>query len=224
MHRLNPETKCLTSTVRVCAQRRQGAVYEGRHVIYGVCEEDGGDGGETPEPGEPPGPPGGQCCGLPVLAAAGCCPEPEPETCTFEVRLAESDVVRQDAFDGKAELQVTGYANGETATHPSGSSWFIHHRKWGWLPINKLITRVEVEKGTERIVDVMAEGIEADIAGGGSPEHGASVAGRLVLACDRSVEPATVRIDFHRLKTGAGDIIPSTLEVDVRFRAYQVTP
>lgn len=168
-----------------------------------------------------PGNPGvGACCNCAQPVRTCCCPAPppRPEKCGFSIYMSRARVVQgQGLFDGKLELQLTGYANGATVTHPSASTWTQIHKRWDWVSVNRLITTMVVEKGSPKLVAVMADAVEFEAAIGGLPEIGSSSFNQLNLSCGQT-STATVSIELKKIGIVA---LSQKGTVEVEFRAYE---
>jgi hypothetical protein len=147
------------------------------------------------------------------------------ETCTFDIYMTR--VRTFENKDGKAELMITGYANGQSGVFPGMGSWFVTSESWVWTNINKRIASITIEKGTKRIVRVDADAIECRGGigegtwelGSGSGEPTAPEKS-LTLESGMPTSPAWVEVHIHK-PTVAGGI---TCKVAIEFEAFQVTP
>jgi len=117
---------------------------------------------------------------------------------------------------------ITGYANGQCAVFPGNGLWVQLHKKWGWRIINKRIANVTFEKGTTRVVSVMADAIEADTFAAGSWEMGSGCCGFLTLKSGQQVGAEYVNVDLRRVKDiNAGTV---SAKIEIEFMAFEVTP
>ncbi len=140
------------------------------------------------------------------------------ETCTFEIYMTRCRLRETNWADQKAELMITGYANGRSAVIPGNGLWLVLHKKWEWRTINKLITRIEVKKDTQRSVTVFADVIECENWLGGKWEMGSGGPSFLNLQCGQQSGAVYVVVEC---KKPGGDI---TAKVEIEFMAFQVTP
>ena len=159
------------------------------------------------------------CCPYTKPEIACCCsgPPPKPEKCEFSIYMSRARVLEGQGFDGRLELQLTGYANGATVTHPSAATWFQLHKRWDWVSVNRLISTLTVEKGSQKLVAVMADAIEFDISFAGAPEIGSSGFSQLNLNCGQNSSIA-VQIELRKIKNL---VISQKGKVEVEFRAYE---
>lgn len=146
------------------------------------------------------------------------------ETCTFDIYMTRVRCFENK--DGKAELMVAGYANGQSGVFPGLGSWFVTSESWVWTNINKKITSITIEKGTKRQVRVDADAIECDGFLGGNWELGSGSGAPnddekfLVLEAGMPTSPAWVEVHIHKPTVGGG----IRCKVAIEFEAFQVTP
>ncbi len=175
-----------------------------------------------------------QKCGCSVVVCCNCskpenpppppavcnCPE-VPDTCEFEIYMSRARVIEsQGVFEGKLEVTITGHADGSAVTHPSPVSWFQLHKKWGWVSVQRLITTIKVVKGTQRVVQLMADVYEHDFIFTGKSEAGTSdPPATMTLSCDQPASPVTVLVKLDKLQNVA---LSNKGKVEVEFRAYPI--
>jgi len=158
----------------------------------------------------------------PERVCVPCCAPPAKEIARFEVYMSRLRVLENREAAGKAELMITGYANGQCAVFPGNGLWVQLHKKWGWRIINKRIANVTFEKGATRVVSVMADAIEADTFAAGSWEMGSGCCGFLTLKSGQQVGAEYVNVDLHRVKDiNAGTV---SAKIEIEFMAFEVTP
>lgn len=141
------------------------------------------------------------------------------ETCTFDIYMTRVRVVDNKWLDGKAELMITGYANGQSAVFPGMGTWIVLHKKWGWRNIRKRITSITLEKGTSRVIYISADAIEVDGWLGAKWEIGSGDAKFLNVQCGQQTGVNYILVDIMRAFGGAG----VTCTIEIEFAAFQVT-
>jgi len=150
----------------------------------------------------------------------GMCCHKYVETCTFDVYMTRVRVTFNNWADGKAELMITGYANGQSALIPGMGSWIVLSQNWGWRNFNKRITSITLEKGTSRAVAISADAIEVDGWLGGRWEIGSGPVKFLDLQCGQQTGANTIEVEIRKATKPA----PLTCKIEIEFMAFQVTP
>lgn len=120
----------------------------------------------TPEPSpEPsPAPTHQDCCCGGSAAPTILCAAPEKKD-QFDVFISRVRITKNSARDGKAEIMLTGYANGTSALVPGMGSYLTLFTNWGWRVLNKFVTTVETASNTINYVPIMAEAIQTMTSG-----------------------------------------------------------
>ena len=143
-----------------------------------------------------------------------------PKVCTFEIYMTRCIV--DYAGNIPIQLMITGYANGRSAVIPGNGLFLVHNKGWGWRTINKLITTIEVEKGTEGRATVNADVIVLRSGpGSGSWAIGSGESTVLTLNCGGPYSGSPViKVDCRKLSPNFGIEVTAKIE----FQAYQVSP
>lgn len=142
------------------------------------------------------------------------------ETCTFEIFMTRIKAGKNDWFDGKTELMITGYADGVSSVFPGMSTWFTITENWDWVNIYKKVATITIQKGSQRQIAINADAIECDGWGAGRWEIGSGRPELLTIECGELTGAAYVHVNIHKPTRNA----PKSTEVDIEFRAFQITP
>lgn len=142
--------------------------------------------------------------------------EPEPETCEFEVSIHQVRVSDgQGAVEGKLELEITGMADTDESTWPTGASYQKLAESSSFLTIDQYIDTFEVEEGATRSVALTADVRSHDSATTGADDYG-SEDGTMTLECGVTPVYKTLTVDLP-----GGALAENSGEVKVKFRAVE---
>lgn len=166
---------------------------------------------EAPAPTPTPAPAHSCCC----QSAPACCPDPviDFEVQISRVRIAKSNVSR----DGRADVQLTGYALGVSAVVPGMGSFLVLNTQWDWRVVNKHIADIAVPKDGSAVVPLMAEAL---VSLATSMRMGAAQELKsLTLKPGEAVAPQVLSIECLDARGAGSKELVFVLEVE--FMAYQ---
>jgi hypothetical protein len=144
-----------------------------------------------------------------------CCCPPPVETCTFDIYMTRVRLTDTNLADGKGELILTGYANGQSKVFPGSGTWIVLAKNWGWRYINAKITDVTIPKGTSWVVPIGLEAIEAEGWLGGRWEFGAGPLKFLTCQCGQQSGAEYIEAELKKPTVGAD----TRAKVEVEFLA-----
>lgn len=120
----------------------------------------------------PPSTTPASCCEQEINVHCGtappsaCCP-PEASHQHYAFYMSRVRLVRTTRRDGRADVMLTGYANGQSALLPGMGSYIALHTAWGWRNVNTLITEVGLPRDATAKIPVMADAIVVDNSAAG---------------------------------------------------------